>query len=363
MNRGLILVVDDNKVNLLYIAGQIGGNYRVILAKSGEQALKICEKERPDLILLDIEMPEMDGFETIAHLKAKDSLSDIPVIFLTANHDSESEIHGLECGAVDFITKPFNQKILLHRIDHHLRFFGYQRSLEHTVQELEDSIVHGFSEIVEYRDADTGGHIIRTSRYVELLGRGLIARQSSGDARDALLTEEELSFFTRAAPLHDIGKISISDTILLKPGRLTPEEFEIMKTHTTMGGRFLRQMYKRTPTQRYLRYAILIAEGHHEKFDGSGYPSGLSGKDIPLCARLMAVADVYDAVVETRCYRKGMTPNEAREIILRGKGSHFDPLLVDIFEENEQGFRKIATQYQHDDTESGAGGDGALSEK
>ncbi|MDR2637405.1 MAG: response regulator [Zoogloeaceae bacterium] len=356
MNNGLILVVDDNRVNLNYIAGQIGGEYRVILAKSGEQALKICAKERPDLILLDIEMPEMDGFETIARLKANEHLSDIPVIFLTASRDTDSEIRGLECGAVDFVTKPFDKRILLHRIGHHLSFFRYQRSLEQTVRELEDSIVHGFSEIVEYRDADTGGHIIRTSRYVDILGQALMARQAA-HPEGMPLSAEELEMFVRAAPLHDIGKISVSDTILLKPGKLTPEEFEIMKTHASTGGQLLRRMYRRTPTQRYLKYAIMIAEGHHEKFDGSGYPKGLAGEDIPLCARIMAIADVYDAVIENRCYRKAMTPDAARDIILAGRGGHFDPFLADLFRENEADFRAIATIQQED----GAPADGTES--
>jgi putative two-component system response regulator len=232
-----------------------------------------------------------------------------------------------------------------------LRFFRYQRSLENTVRELEDNIVHGFSEIVEYRDSDTGGHIVRTSRYVELLGKMLILWQESGASipgrNIARLSHEELDMYVRAAPMHDIGKINVSDTILLKPGKLTPEEFEIMKRHASAGGQMLRKMYDRTPTQRYLKYAIMIAECHHEHFDGNGYPHGLSGDDIPLCARIMAVADVYDALIETRCYRKAMTHEEAREIILAGRGSHFDPLLVDLFWENEAGFQAI-TQQHHD---------------
>ncbi|MCL2020682.1 MAG: response regulator [Betaproteobacteria bacterium] len=351
MNKGTILIVDDNLVNLNYIAGQIGESHRAILAKSGEQALKICSSERPDLILLDVEMPGMDGFETILRLKADARLSDIPVIFLTANRDTDSEIRGLECGAVDFVTKPFNKSILLHRIDHHLSFFRYQCYLEKTVRELEDNIVHGFSEIVEYRDSDTGGHIIRTSRYVDLLGRKLIAWHDSGASipgrKIARPSQEELEMYVRAAPMHDIGKISISDAILLKPGKLTPEEFEIMKEHAPAGGKMLRKMFARTPTQRYLKYAIMIAEGHHERFDGAGYPNGLAGDNIPLCARIMAIADVYDAIIEPRCYRKAMTHNEARNIILAGEGSHFDPLLVDLFRENEAGFQEIAQQHHN----------------
>ncbi|MDR0234501.1 MAG: response regulator [Zoogloeaceae bacterium] len=353
MKKGTILIVDDNLVNLKYIAGQIGENYRTILAKSGEQALRICASERPGLILLDIEMPEMNGFETIARLKEDVRLSDIPVIFLTANRDVDSEIRGLECGAVDFVTKPFNKLILLHRISHHLSFSRYQHHLEKTVRELEDSIVHGFSEIAEYRDVDTGGHIVRTSRYVEYLGQKLIEWQNSeasASNQDIVkLSPEELEMYVRAAPMHDIGKISVPDSVLLKPGKLTPEEFEIMKTHTSVGGQMLRKMYARAPTQHYLKYAIMIAEGHHERFDGKGYPNGLSGDDIPLCARIMAVADVYDALIEKRCYRGAMTHEEARQIILDGRGSHFDPLLVDLFRGNEADFQAIAQKYHHSD--------------
>ncbi|MDR1889567.1 MAG: response regulator, partial [Zoogloeaceae bacterium] len=301
--KNFVLVVDDNLVNLNAISGQLEELYRVVVAKSGEQALKICKRDAPDLILLDVEMPGMDGFETIAEFQKTPALSSIPVIFLTANRDTETEIRGLECGAVDFVTKPFNKAILLHRIAHHLRFSQYQRSLEHTVKELEDSIVEGFSEIVEYRDANTGGHIVRTSRYVDLLGREL--RQRSPRFADEL-SPADLEMMVRAAPLHDIGKIAISDSILLKPGKLTAAEFEIMKTHAPIGGKLLRQMYNRMPTQRYLQYGIMIAEGHHEKFDGSGYPNGVAGEDIPVCARLMAVADVYDALIDNRCYRAGL---------------------------------------------------------
>jgi putative two-component system response regulator len=337
--KSFVLVVDDNLVNLNYISGQLDALYRVVIAKSGEQALRICKREAPDLILLDVEMPGMDGFETIAEFQKIPALSGVPVIFLTANHDTETEIRGLECGAADFITKPFDKAILLHRIAHHLKFSQYQRSLEHTVKELEDNIVHGFSEIVEYRDANTGGHIVRTSRYVALLGNEL-RRRHPRFANE--LSSQELEMIVRAAPLHDIGKIAISDAILLKPGKLTPAEFEIMKTHAAIGGKLLRRMYERMPTQRYLKYGIMIAEGHHEKFNGSGYPNGVAGEEIPLCARLMAVADVYDALIDSRCYRAGLSHAAACEIIMEGKGAHFDPMLIDLFAEIEDRFDAVA---------------------
>jgi putative two-component system response regulator len=229
---------------------------------------------------------------------------------------------------MDFITRPFEKSILLHRIELHLRFAAYQHQLEKTVKELEDSIVTSFSEMVECRDPNTGGHVVRTSRYVSLLGRELRAQGAFVEE----LSEEALEMLERASPLHDVGKIGISDVILLKPDRLDEAEFNVMKTHTSIGAEMLRNIYDRTPTQSYLKYAIMIAEGHHEKYDGTGYPHGLRGTGIPLCARIMALADVYDALVENRVYRKAMSHAEARAIILDGRGTHFDPHVVDAFE-------------------------------
>jgi putative two-component system response regulator len=323
-----ILVVDDNLANLKQIQIQLSENYQIILEKSGMQALQICSRQIPDLILLDVDMPEMNGFETIARLKQSAILSRIPVIFLTANHDVTTEIRGLESGAMDFITKPFEKSILIHRIELHLRFSQYQHNLENTVKELEDSIVLSFSELIEYRDENTGGHVQRTSKYFEILSKEL---RSQGQFTDEL-SDMELNMMVRAALLHDIGKIGISDLILLKPGRLEESEFEIIKTHTTIGAAILKSMYERTPTQYYLKYAVLIAEGHHEKYNGSGYPHGIRGDEIPLCSRIMAVADVYDALVAVRVYRTAMAHEDAFKIILDGKGSHFDPRIIDAFE-------------------------------
>jgi putative two-component system response regulator len=323
-----IMVVDDNLVNLRYIEGQLSGHYHVILAKSGEQALSICSRERPDIILLDIEMPVMDGFETISRLKRDMVLSHIPVIFLTAHHDTAIEVKGLESGAVDFITKPFEKSLLLHRLALHILFAEYQHKLENTVKELSDSLSSSFAELVECRDANTGGHIVRSSRYFAMLGRELQRRdQFMGE-----LSDLQIDMMVRAAPLHDIGKVSVSDMILLKPAKLDEKEFEVMKSHTILGARITRAMYDRTPTQRYLQYATMIAEWHHEKYDGSGYPARLAGDDIPLCAKIMAVADVYDALVDDRVYRKAMSHREACDIIMNGKGTHFDPRVIDAFE-------------------------------
>ncbi|MDR1310737.1 MAG: response regulator, partial [Burkholderiaceae bacterium] len=281
-----ILAVDDDLATLSQFHAQLENHYDVLLAKSGEQALEICLQEPPDLILLDVTMPDMDGLETIAAIKKKSLLNPIPVIFITASPDVAVEVMALKSGAVDFITKPVEQEILLHRVDLHLRLSAYQQYLEKTVRDLEDSIINSFSSMIEYHNEDTGGHVTRTARYVSLLGRVLQEREEFATE----LPDHVLDLIARAAPLHDVGKIGVSDVILLKPAMLDDEEFAIMKTHTSIGASMLQNMHARTP-QHYLKYAILIAESHHERHDGKGYPKGLEGDDIPLCARMMAVAD------------------------------------------------------------------------
>jgi putative two-component system response regulator len=323
-----ILVVDDNLAILKQIAAHLAADYEVSLAKSGELALDICMKEKPDLILLDIEMPGMNGFDVIARLRQNPYLDRIPVIFLTANHDAVTEIKALESGARDFIAKPVEKSILLHRIELHLHLLSFQAKTEETVTSLSDSIATSFAELIECRDENTGGHVVRSSRHVELLGRELIKNGFFAGE----LTPSELQLIVRAAPLHDIGKIAISDRILLKAGKLDDEEFATMKRHSAIGEEILTRMYQRTPTQHYLRYACLIAASHHERYDGKGYPKGLSGENIPLCGRIMAVADVYDALMDNRVYRRGMDHAQAYAIITEGKGTQFDPLVVEVFE-------------------------------
>jgi len=333
-----ILVVDDNLANLKNIQLQISDQYQVILAKSGVQALQICAQRVPDLILLDIDMPEMDGFTALKQFKDSPILSRIPVIFLTANHDIATEVRALESGAVDFISKPVEKNILLHRMQLHLSLARYRHDLENTVKELEDSIVLSFSEMIESRDKSTGDHIQRARLFVNILGKELI-RQGHFSTE---LNDQELALMARGALLHDIGKIGVSDTILLKPGRLDDQEFAVMKSHTTIGAKILQTMYERTPTQQYLKYAINIAESHHEKYDGSGYPHGLKGEEIPLCSRIMAVADVYDAVVADRIYRKAMSAQESFNLIVAGKGTHFDPLVIGAFEAIHEKIEEVA---------------------
>jgi putative two-component system response regulator len=283
---------------------------------------------RPDMILLDIEMPGMNGFDVMSRIIQNPCLNRIPVIFFTVSRDPATEIKALEMGARDFITKPVEKRILLHRISQHLRLSSYRAKTEAAVIPLSDGIAGSFAELVECRDESAGGHVERSSQLVDCLGRELIKRGLFAEE----LTPVELGLIVRAAPLHDIGKIAISDRVLLKSGRLDDEEFMIMKRHASIGGEILERMYRRIPTQHYLQYASLIAATHHERWDGKGYPKGLAGDEIPLCGRLMAVADVYDALMDNKAYRHGMGHAQAYDIITTGKGSQFDPQIVEAFE-------------------------------
>jgi putative two-component system response regulator len=322
-----ILVVDDNIAILKQISAYLADKYDVTLAKSGMSALQICIKEKPDLILLDVEMPDMNGFDAIVRIKQNPYLDRIPVIFLTANRSHEVEIKALELGARDFITKPAEKSILLHRIELHLRFISYQTQTEQNVMAFSDSVALSFAEMIECRDENTGGHVARTSKYVKMLGEELMSRGLFPDE----LNHSELQMMVRAAPLHDIGKIAISDRILLKAGQLDDVEFTVMKRHAEIGAQIAERMYQRMPAQRYLHYANLIAGSHHERFDGKGYPLGLEKDNIPLCGRIMAVADVYDALMDNRVYRKGLGHDQASSIILENGWTQFDPRVVDAF--------------------------------
>jgi len=336
-----ILVVDDDLAVLKQISSYLADAYEVLLAKSGNLALQVCVREKPDLILLDIEMTDIDSFDIMSQLKRNPYLDRIPVIFLASHHSAEIEIHALEAGARDFIVKPVEKSILLHRIELHLRFISYQVQTEQTVMTLSDSIAVSFAEMIECRDEDTGGHVIRTSKYVEVLGKELINQSLFPDE----LNPVELQMMVRAAPLHDIGKIAISDRILLKAGQLDDTEFSMMKRHAEIGATILKRMYQRMPTQHYLRYASLIASSHHERYDGKGYPQGLAGDLIPLCGRIMAVADVYDALLENRVYRNSLGHIQASNIIFDNAGTHFDPRIVEIFRKTQEQITEIANTH------------------
>ena len=332
-----ILIVDDNLVSLKQISAQLAKSYEVFLAKSGELALQICAQEKPDLILLDVEMPGMDGFATIARLKEDPELKHIPVIFLTGNYDTATEVKCLESGAMDYITKPANVDILHHRIELHLQFSTYQLHLEHMVKELEDNIGVSFAELLDCKDFNIANHVLRTAEYVELLIRELIEEGTFGDE----ITVDDIVEIKRAIPFHDIGKIGVSDIILLKRSPLTEEEYQEICKHTVIGAHVLQSIYDRTPDQYYLKTAIIIAESHHERYDGGGYPRGLKGDDIPLCCRIMTVANVYDACVTDRIYRKGLSHEEACKIIFDGRGTQFDPRIVDAFDKVKDKFASL----------------------
>jgi putative two-component system response regulator len=322
-----ILVIDDNLSTLKQVATFLKDRYDFSLMRSGEKAVSYCETENPDLVLLDVDMPEMDGFETIRRLKELHNMRGVPVIFLSGYIDSGTEVKALESGARDFITKPVDQDILLHRIALHLELSEYEVDLEKTRKELENNIVISFADLVESKDSNTGGHVIRTSRYLEVLGRAIVSKGLFPEEID----NDKLDLMVKATPFHDIGKIGISDVILLKPERLSDAEYEEVKRHTVVGSNFLQNIYRRLPEQTYLQYAYQMAAGHHERWDGKGYPYGLSGEEIPFCCRLLSVANVYDACLTNRIYRPSLTHQEAHEVILRGSGSEFDSRIVDVY--------------------------------
>jgi putative two-component system response regulator len=332
-----ILIVDDNLVSLKQIFVQLSETYEVSLAKSGELALQICLNEPPDLILLDVEMPGMDGFQTITRLKEDPHLRQIPVIFLTSSHDTATEVKCLESGAMDFIAKPANADILRHRIELHLQFSTYQQHLENMVKELEDNIGISFAELLDCKDFNGASHILCTGEYA-----GILAQEAfeSGIFADEITTEY-VDMIKRAAPFHDIGKIGVSDIILLKRASLTKEEYYEIRKHTIIGGQVLKHIYDRSPNQDYLKMAMTIAEGHHEHYDGTGYPQGYKGDDIPLCCRIMAIANVYTACITDRIYRKKLSHEETCQIIRDGRGTEFDPRIVDMFERVQDKFVSV----------------------
>jgi putative two-component system response regulator len=358
VQKSTILVVDDTPDNLKLVSGLLRDNYKVKLANSGELALEIAQSAfPPDLILLDIMMPEMDGYTVCFHLKENPKTAHIPVIFLTAKVGIADETKGFELGAVDYITKPISPLIILSRVAAHLAMKKMQdmlrdqnHFLELEVQKrtaevdaIQDVTIHAMASLAETRDSDTGNHIRRTQHYIKLLAEKLRKHPRFCVFLD---NDNVIKMLFKSAPLHDIGKVGIPDKILLKPGRFEPYEFEIMKSHTTLGRNAILQAEKELGLEvLFLSLAKEIAYGHQEKWDGSGYPQGLSGDNIPISARLMAVADVYDALISRRVYKLGMPHEKAVQIIQEGKGTHFDPDMVDAFLDLQNEFRMIATRF------------------
>ncbi|MDR1490244.1 MAG: response regulator [Desulfovibrio sp.] len=350
--RHKIMLVDDNIANLTVGKNMLKNIYEVYAIPSAATLFEVLEHVTPDLILLDILMPEMDGYEAIRLLKANSRWADIPVIFLTSKKDERSELEGLSLGAIDYVAKPFSAPLLQKRIENHLLLVSQRRILQdynenlqekvrqqtEQVVELQNAVLTTVAEMVEFRDNMTGGHVSRTQGYLKLLLDKL--------QEEKIYMEEvslwDLDFLLRSAQLHDVGKIAISDAILNKPGGLTPEEFEEMKRHAAVGVEVVDRIASKTTEHAFLTHARIIAGTHHEKWNGTGYPAGLKGFEIPLEGRLMAVADVYDALTSARSYKKAFTTKEAEEIIESGRGIHFDPVLVDVFHMVAKRFAEVA---------------------
>jgi len=354
--RQTIVIVDDSITALNIARGILREHYDTYALPSSTVLFSLLEKITPDLILLDIEMPGISGYETIRRLKADERLPNIPVIFVTSRYDEGSELEGLSLGAIDYITKPFSPALLLRRIKNHLLIAAQEKELKgfntnlmnkvdqkaKQIIQMQFAILNVVAELVEFRDHKTGGHIMRTQQYLELLVKKML--------QDGIYLDEisswDLTFLIPSAQLHDVGKIAISDTILNKPSKLTPEEFEIMKTHAIRGVNAIERIERETHEDSFLYHAKRFAGYHHEKWDGSGYPHGLAGTDIPLQGRLMAIADVYDALISARPYKEEMPHDMARAIILDDRGRHFDPTLVDVFRDVADGFEEIAVNSQ-----------------
>ncbi len=348
-NEDKVLLVDDNTTNLQLLHETLDGSgYKLLIAKNGRTALAIAQKALPSLILLDIMMPEMDGYEVCQRLKEDERTARIPVIFITALSDDEDEAKGLRMGAVDYITKPINPELVRARVHNHLELKRHQDNLEELVAErtrrlaLTQAVtIESLATLAEYRDPETGGHIKRTQNYVKALAVHLKDHPRFRDE----LNNEIIELLYLSAPLHDLGKVGVRDKVLLKAGRLTDEEFAEMKKHTIYGEEALRITEQKLGGDSFLRYAKEIAYTHQEKWDGTGYPQGLKGDEIPLSGRLMALADVYDALISKRVYKPPFPHGKAVEIIVEGRDKHFDPDLVDAFLELEDTFRNIALTF------------------
>jgi putative two-component system response regulator len=360
--KATLLVVDDSPDNLALINRLLKDSYTVRAATNGERALQLAATSAPDLILLDVVMPGMSGYDVCQALKALPQTRDVPVIFLTAKSDTDDETLGFELGAVDYITKPVNPRVLAARVHTQLAlkasadflrdqngYLEQQAALRtRELAAIQDVTILAMASLAETRDNDTGNHIRRTQHYV----RALAAVLQHHPRFSEFLTERHIALLFKSAPLHDIGKVGIPDHILLKPGAFSATEFDTMKTHTTLGYQAIACAEASLGSEvEFLRMAKDIALFHHEKWDGSGYPHGLRGDAIPISARLMALADVYDALISRRIYKRGMSHAAAARIILEGRATHFDPDVVDAFDQLQTEFQHIAAKFADSDTD------------
>jgi putative two-component system response regulator len=347
--RPRILVVDDERFYIDLLVEMLSDHYDILVAKNGEQALRRASGQaKPDLILLDVMMPDMDGYEVCRKLKDNVLTEQIPVIFLTAKASEQDEVRGLELGAIDYITKPINPPVLRTRVATHIALAEQHFALEKLVRErtrdvesTKDALVFSMGAMAELRDHETPNHLLRTEQYVKALAEGLATKTRYQKILDA----KTISIIHRAAPLHDIGKIGVSDTILLKNGRLTAEERVLMQKHVIYGCELIEDTEKRLGSTAFIRTAKEITYGHHEKWDGSGYPNGVKGEEIPLSARLMAVADVYDAMTSRRPYKESIPHEKVVEEVSLASGTHFDPDIIEVFLEQQDRFNEIYHQF------------------
>lgn len=347
--RQRVLIIDDTPENIEVLRQLLRGDYVVQAAINGKKGLEIAQAQpQPDIILLDIMMPEMNGYEVCRRLKGLPATEHIPVVFITALDQTGHETTGLELGAVDYIRKPFEPLVVKARVHNHLRLKRYEQELEALVQErtaelalTQQVTIEALASLAEYRDSETGGHIKRTQHYMRALATHL---GQHGPYR-AQLDPQTIELLFRCAPLHDIGKVAVPDSILLKPGKLTAEEFEQMKRHVEYGANALDVAKGQLGSSHFLRLARELILGHHERWDGRGYPNGLAGEDIPLAGRLMALVDVYDALICTRVYKEAFSHAEAAKIIIDERGAQFDPVVVDAFVELTEQFQAIAHTY------------------
>ena len=344
-----ILIVDDTEENIDILVDLLCHDYNLLVALDGYRGLALAKVNKPDLILLDVMMPGLNGYEVCKTLKKNEETMHIPIIFLTALSDEKDEAYGIKVGAVDFIRKPFNPVIVSSRIKNYLFIKNYQNQLELMVQErtekiekTKDTIIKSMGVLAEFRDPETGAHIKRTQYYLLELSKHL----KNNERYSHYLTEEVIEAMFKSAPLHDVGKVGVPDSILFKPGSLTDEEFDIMKEHPLFGKMAIDAIEEELPGELFISYAHDIAYTHHEKWNGAGYPRGLEGEEIPICGRIMALADVYDALVTERVYKPPFTHERAKSIILEGKGVHFDPDIVDAFLELEERFIEISKEYK-----------------
>jgi putative two-component system response regulator len=348
-----IMVVDDQPVNLRLMEEVLRHQgYGVRSFPRGRLALAAAAQKPPDLILLDVTMPEMDGFEVCRNLRSNAALSAIPVIFLSALDGTEDKLAAFESGGFDYVTKPFQPEEVRARIENQLKIRELQARIEEHNRELENLVrqqvreiaaaqmatIFALAKLADSRDKATGQHLER----VQMLCHLLAAEMASNPKHSTDITDDFVQNIVCASPLHDIGKVAVPDAILLKPDKLTDDEFEVMKTHTTYGARTLELVLEKHPANAFVRMGIEIARWHHEKWNGDGYPDGLTGRAIPLSARIMAVADCYDAMRSERCYKRSYSHEITSDIIVRDSGHHFDPDVVDAFRAVRNAFRTVS---------------------